>query len=516
MERIILALFFIFFSYEHGYSDEVWKDVTQNLDKDLYSIAVSPGKENIIYIGSDKSIFKTLNGGKDWHYLYTVKGEQQKVNFILFDPIDANIVYFATSNGLFKSSGSIETIEKIFRGNSETQKVIRCVIKIADTLYIGTQNGIFRSLDSGLTWTRLPGIPQDSAVSYINSHPALPNLIYAASDSGVYKSSDKGETWERIFITQKKEETAGDEEESSEEKEASQIIPLSLLVNRHNPRIVYLGTTRGLFISQDSGRNWERKLFSNLGEVEIRHIICVDKPDVLCLATNKGVFKITLNKSQAQELYRDIPTRNVRMVAIGNEAGIWAVADKGLFKTAEMVKENISQEDSYLQEYEFYFRDEPTIREVQEAAVRYAEVHPDKIKHWRAQARIKAFVPEFDLDYDKTVTTALGATYDRVQVGPRDWGMSLKWNLADLIWSTDQTSIDVRSRLMVQLRDDVLDEVNRLYFQRRRLKLELLLEPSDDLKERLEKRLRLEELTAGLNALTGGYFSRRIEELSKT
>ncbi len=68
---------------------------------------------------------------------------------------------------------------------------------------------------------------------------------------------------------------------------------------------------------------------------------------------------------------------------------------------------------------------------------------------------------------------------------------------------------------MVQLRDDILGEVNRVFFERRRLKLELILEPPQGLKERLNKQLRLEELTAGLDALTGGYFSRRLDELSK-
>ena len=63
------------------------------------------------------------------------------------------------------------------------------------------------------------------------------------------------------------------------------------------------------------------------------------------------------------------------------------------------------------------------IREIQQEAIRYAEVYPEKIANWRKQARIKALMPELTLDYDKTVTTALGATYDRVQVGPRDWGL---------------------------------------------------------------------------------------------
>ena len=33
----------------------------------------------------------------------------------------------------------------------------------------------------------------------------------------------------------------------------------------------------------------------------------------------------------------------------------------------------------------------------------------------------------------------------------RDWSIDLTWDLADLVWNSAQTSIDVRSKLMVQL-----------------------------------------------------------------
>lgn len=64
---------------------------------------------------------------------------------------------------------------------------------------------------------------------------------------------------------------------------------------------------------------------------------------------------------------------------------------------------------------------------------------------------------------------------------------------------------------MVQLRDDILDEVTSLYFQRRRLQIELLRSPASGIEERLEKELRLQELTADIDALTGGYLSERLE-----
>ena len=89
--------------------------------------------------------------------------------------------------------------------------------------------------------------------------------------------------------------------------------------------------------------------------------------------------------------------------------------------------------------------------------------------------------------------------------------MSLNWDLGNLIWNTDQTSIDVRSRLMVQLRDDIVNEVTRNFFERRRLQIELLTDPPSDPRVQLDKELRVQELTAMLDGLTGGWFSRQLE-----
>jgi hypothetical protein len=60
---------------------------------------------------------------------------------------------------------------------------------------------------------------------------------------------------------------------------------------------------------------------------------------------------------------------------------------------------------------------------------------------------------------------------------------------------------------IVKLRDKVLDEVTRIYFDRRRLQVEQVLSPSSNLKDQIKEELRLQELTASIDALTGGRFS---------
>jgi len=173
-----------------------------------------------------------------------------------------------------------------------------------------------------------------------------------------------------------------------------------------------------------------------------------------------------------------------------------------------------------------YSKDEPGIQEVQKAAIKYAEVDPEKIMRWRKQAAKRALLPHLtvgiDRDNNRTVANSIwgsstsGGSYyigpdDETKYNNKNWGISLTWELGDLIFSDDQTNIDVRSRLMVELRNDVLDEVNKIYFERIRVKMELDNLTIEDRKKRFEKELRVRELTASIDALTGGYFSRSVK-----
>ena len=65
-------------------------------------------------------------------------------------------------------------------------------------------------------------------------------------------------------------------------------------------------------------------------------------------------------------------------------------------------------------------------------------------------------------------------------------------------------------RDLVELRNDVLEEVTQFYFQRRQLQIDMLLSPPEDLRERLRMELQLQEVTANVDYLTGGYLTQRL------
>lgn len=159
---------------------------------------------------------------------------------------------------------------------------------------------------------------------------------------------------------------------------------------------------------------------------------------------------------------------------------------------------------------------EPTLREVHLAAVRYAEVAPEKIRRWRWLAQLRNFVPRFSVDIDRDRSSTISSLSSKGErlffVGPErrdtsiDFGFT--WDLANFVWDPAQTSIDARSRLMVKLRNEILEEVTELYFERKRLRAEFEANPTDDPTIRRERRLRLEKLAGRLDALTDGLYSR--------
>ena len=66
---------------------------------------------------------------------------------------------------------------------------------------------------------------------------------------------------------------------------------------------------------------------------------------------------------------------------------------------------------------------------------------------------------------------------------------------------------------MVELRNDLLSEVTRIYYERRRLQIGLVFTPPASEQEHLENLLRLDELTSLLDGMTDGFFSKRLERV---
>lgn len=524
MKKCILILIIIIlgFRIKSNAFELIWQDIGGG-NLNLKTVLVNTSNSRFIYIGSDNGIFKTEDGGKTYRNILSIRGQKGGVNFLLFDPGDKNSLYAATGNGLFYSSNQGESWNRIFRGKNYLENECICIAVLPYSIYLGTKNGLFISKDKGKSWHKESGKLGNSYILAIASNFKEPDYIYVACLDGVFKTKDRGQSWEKIFVTSPTEDGNDIEEESEdqdEEKQSSDIRYIS--IDPQNYNYLYLATSKGVYKSLDRGGSWELLSSYGLLNQDVRFLLLSNKSELFVI-TKSGIFKY--RNERWEELSLRLIAGQVRFLTLDNQDNLYAACDKGLFK-AKIKFDNKSQDDIIA----IYYKNEPGIKEVQQAAIKYAEVEPEKISRWRRQAARRALLPkltiEMDRDKNRTISKSIWGTYSsysnsnitapgRYYIGPDDetrynnknWSVSLTWELGDLIFSDDQTNIDVRSRLMVQLRDDILDEVTRLYFERIRIKMELDSLSLEDRKKRFEKELRLKELTAHLDGLTGGYFS---------
>jgi photosystem II stability/assembly factor-like uncharacterized protein len=106
----------------------------------------------------------------------------------------------------------------------------------------GTVGGLFRRVVGDDRWERPgTGLPDGLQVQAITVHPAQHDVVYLGTDAGVYRSVDRGERWERLPL-------AGG---------TPQV--WSLHVDPARPRTLYAGTSPvGVERSDDGGDTWRR------------------------------------------------------------------------------------------------------------------------------------------------------------------------------------------------------------------------------------------------------------------
>lgn len=164
------------------------------------------------------------------------------------------------------------------------------------------------------------------------------------------------------------------------------------------------------------------------------------------------------------------------------------------------------------------FDPEPSVQQVQDMAMNYTHTNREQVESWLRASRNSAWLPQltgryqfqdtFDQDYlyetsDADLSKAFTQQRSQVQV-------QVRWDLDELVMSSTQIRVISESQDVVKLRDTVLTQVTGLYFDRRRLQVDMLLDPPKDVRAQVDQQLRLMELTAELDGYTGGQFSAEV------
>lgn len=503
-----LALFgtLVFVFAGRVFCDEIWEQIPGIEEPDLKEISFDYGNKGVIYVSAAKTLYRTGDNGITWSSVFSAKPGDTEINFIkVFD----KDVFICTKNSVFRGSGSGLSWQKIFKGFDDREGNVSHIAFSKDKkICIAAEGGVFISSDNGATWSRDSLGGSVKGAKWVEF---MDETICVATEKGVYKNSGGG--WKRTFIT-----GAEDAEYDASVLDGSPKAARPVNSITADKGVIFLATDSGIFISEDKGETWRDFVDAGIVSLRIKRILCGTS---LYAITNRGIFVFSDTDKLWRNMYSGMTTKEANSAAIDPDCDVWAVTKKGLYKNRHHTLSGVIADDGFVSQKSDIlkrFEGEPCINDVQKAAIEYAEVNSGKIKKWRESAGKRAFLPDVSLGLDRYVTDYWhwdsGTNPDTLQKGKDSvsWDVRMTWDMGDLIWNSDQTSIDTRSKLMVELRDDIMNEVTRTYFERRRLQIEIFTSPPQSLKLSMEKELRLQELTADLDALTGNYFSKYLRQ----
>lgn len=179
------------------------------------------------------------------------------------------------------------------------------------------------------------------------------------------------------------------------------------------------------------------------------------------------------------------------------------------------------------------FSHEPTIEATMDAAVAYAGLDGDRLESMYKRAGAANVLPksiyyEFTGRYQDTDRPQKVYTFkDPATVENDKWSeykktnyhqdqdynqhkVHAQWDLSKLIYNSEQKAVVSTMVSASAHRDKMLKELTKVYYQRRKAQIDAILNPPTDIAKKLESDLKIQELTATLDAMTGGWFSEQL------
>jgi len=290
------------------------------------AVAVAPSNPSVVWVGTGEAdnrqssswgdgVYRSLDGGRSWQK--TGLEETRHIGRIVIHPTDPNTVYVAAvghlwgsnaERGVYKTTDGGKTWNKVLYRDENTGAIdLAMDPHNPDVVFAamyqrqrkgwgynggGPGSGIFRTTDGGANWTELAGglphgqkgriglgiyagdsrtvyaiVEADAAGGFSETGTGFPGRggrgaiqVRGPQNGGVFRSLDQGQTWEHL----------------------SSLNPRPMYYSRiyidpHSAsRIYVMGSNRGLYVSDDAGRNFH-DVFSNVHGED--HVMWIDPQD---------------------------------------------------------------------------------------------------------------------------------------------------------------------------------------------------------------------------------------------
>lgn len=214
------------------------------------SLVIDPEDRSKFYLatGDWRGVLKSEDGGQSWK-LYDYRGEIYGAKITALEHTRANdgLLIAGTDNGkILTHSDDNQGWQARYGLPKGSINSMAVATSDEQVIYAGTDRGVvIKSTDGGQTWFVLGQIDHVFNVTNLAIHPNNAEELYATAygqgSTTLWFSEEGGMNWTKLSAHGLPRSGIGD-----------------LVVHETNPNTLLAGTTEGLFISQDRGKNWDR------------------------------------------------------------------------------------------------------------------------------------------------------------------------------------------------------------------------------------------------------------------
>jgi photosystem II stability/assembly factor-like uncharacterized protein len=195
-----------------------WSGFTQGLGNDRHwdmQYIISPDNDEIVYTTTNR-VMMSIGLPEQWVAIsdtlvdYDKEAYQHLGTSIDQSSLDARVIYTGTSDGLVWGTRDAGNTWNHFT-NGLPDRYVSCIkaspniVGNAYVTYSGYRDGIqtpliYKTSDYGQSWIPIDGNLPDLAISDVYIYPYRDNdeVLFVGTDGGVYFTVDNGENWERL------------------------------------------------------------------------------------------------------------------------------------------------------------------------------------------------------------------------------------------------------------------------------------------------------------------------------